>query len=143
MREVLEKWFDEVWAKENASYIKEVFVPEEGGSATGIGKDGGTSPDEYVTFHTILLGLLKDVEIKVDSYMEMGQEIAAQCTMTAKDRETGTKTVSIKGAVFGKIVDGKIKHADNHFDFLNLFEALGLLPQDTFAKCLSGQKICA
>ncbi|MEO0571217.1 MAG: nuclear transport factor 2 family protein [Bacteroidota bacterium] len=142
MKEFLEKWFEEVWAKENASYIKKVFVPEKGGSATGIGKESGTSPEEYVHFHSVMLGLLKDVEIKVDSRIESGNEIAAQCTMTAKDRATGKKTISIKGAVFGKIVDGKIKHADNHFDFLHLFEGLGLLPEETFAKCLSGQKVC-
>lgn len=141
MKETLEKWFEEVWTKENTDFIKEMFVPEDDGTATGINKKGGLGPKEFVEFQSQLLGLLSNVVIKIDAYIESGDTISAQCTMTGKDRKTGTKTLSVKGCVIGKITDGKIRHADNYFDFLNLFEDLGLLPNDTFAKCLNGHSL--
>lgn len=40
-----------------------------------------------------------------------------------------------------RIVDGRIVEAYNHFDFLGLFEQLGLLPAGAFGRCLCGEGI--
>ena len=140
MIEVLEKWFYEVWTNENADYIREVYQPDRKGSSTGLGTEEGLNQEEYVQFHAVMLSLFQNIVITVDSHIAQGDQLAAQCTITANDRETGKK--NIKGAVFGRIKEGKVLHADNHFDFLGLFEGLGALPEGTFAKCIAGEKLC-
>ncbi len=141
MKHILEKWFDEVWTKENASFIKEMFVPETNGSAKGLGNENGIGPDEFEAFHTHLLGLIKNIEITIDSHIESENVISSQCTLTATDRKTGAKKISIQGCVIVKIVSDKIVDADNYFDFLSMFESLGLLPKNTFLNCLSGRSL--
>ena len=137
----LKTFFKKVWTNEDASAIKHIFVPEKQGKAHGLAKDKGISPEEFIAFQGALLELIKDVKITIDSVIESGDYIAADCTVTAVDRRTGTKNVSIMGAVTAKITDGKIRTAKNYFDFLHLFEGLDLLPENTFAKCLGGQRI--
>lgn len=139
-KNTLEKWFEEVWTKENTATIHEMFTPDHSGSAKGIKKNQGIGPDEFVEFQKLLLGLLKNIKIRIDNCIEQGDVISAECTLTANDRKTGTKELAMKGCVIGKIVNGKIINANNYFDFLNLFEDLGLLPDNTFATCLSGDQ---
>ena len=123
-------------------YIREVYKPDRKGSSTGLGTEEGLNQEEYVQFHAVMLSLFQNIVITIDSHIEQGDQLAAQCTMTANDRETGKKNIKIRGAVFGRIKEGKVLHADNHFDFLGLFEGLGALPEGTFAKCIAGEKLC-
>ncbi|NET32108.1 MAG: nuclear transport factor 2 family protein [Cyanothece sp. SIO1E1] len=136
-RGTVEKWFKEVWAEEKEHVILELFVPDNEGLAHGMAKDKGMKPEDYIGFHRALLGLLKNVRIKIDHFHESGDTAIAECTMTGEGRTSGTP-VSIKGCAIAEITDGKIRSANNYFDFLKLFEELELLPEDTFAKCLSG-----
>lgn len=137
----LEKWFEEVWTNENTATIHEMFTPDNTGSASGIKKNEGIGPDEFVEFQKLFLGLLKNIKIKIDSYLEEGDVFSVECTLTANDRKTGHKKLVMKGCVIGRIVNGKIIDANNYFDFLNLFEDLGLLPENTYANCLNGNTI--
>ena len=137
----LESWFQKVWTEEDASAIHKMFIPDNDGAADGLYKDKGLGPDEFLGFHSALLGLLKDMRISIDESLESGDTIIASCTIFARDRKTGNKEIEVKGVVVGRVVDGIIKDAKNHFDFLNMFEDLGLLPENTFKKCLSGEVI--
>ena len=137
----LKKWFKEVWEKENSKTIFEIFVPEDDGMAHGLAKEKGIVPKEFEQFQKSLLKLIKEVRLSIDSYIENDDFIAADCTLNALDRKTGKKKIQIKGCVIAKITEGKIRTANNHFDFLHLFEALGLLPNNVFAKCLDGEKL--
>ena len=140
-KEVLELWFERVWHQEEASVIHEMFVPEDQKDAAyGLQKEGGMKPDDYLAFHGALLSLIGNVRLEIINYLEQGEQLFAECTLTATKR--GTKTpVSMNGCVIAKIADGKILSADNYFDFLNLFEALGALPPDTFGSCMAGGKV--
>ena len=140
-RAFLEQWFHRVWTEENAEAITELFVPESGEGATGIYQDEAIDTTDYVAFHRTLLALLQGVEISIDNYIGEGDFAAAECTLTALDRKTETQRVSTRGCVMVKIVDGKIRYASNHFDFLTLFEGLGLLPAGTFVSCLGGNRV--
>ena len=137
----LQTWFQKVWTEEDASVIHKMFIPDQGGAADGLDKDKGLGPDEFLVFHKALLGLLQQMHIRIDAHLESGDTIIASCTIQAKDRKTGKKDIEVKGVVVGKVADGIIKDAKNYFDFLNMFEDLGLLPENTFARCLSGESI--
>lgn len=138
-REVIATFFEEVWTKENTAAIHQIFVPEVENEKTvaGLRKEEKLSPDDFVGFQQALLGIVKEMVISIDDSMEQGDWIAVRCTVNAKSRETG-KSVDMTGCGWAKVTDGKIREAHNFFDFLNFFEGLELLPDNTMQNCLTG-----
>ena len=137
-REVIETWFRRVWTEEDSTAIEELFVPD--GEARGLGANALIGPQGFKQFHSALRGLLCDFVITIDKSIEVGDWIAAVCTLRAKSRKFGAP-VQITGSVMIRIVDGKLTEAYNHWDFLGMFSQLGLLPTETFEKALGGEKI--
>ena len=86
-------------------------------------------------------GLLRDTELLVDHHIEADGWLAALCTF--KGTAPDGRAVAITGTIYGRIADGKILEAYNHFDFLGLFTQLGLLPPDVLVRCLAGKPGCA
>lgn len=134
-REVLETWFQKVWTQEDVATIDKMLVSDT--KARGLGAQVHVGPPEFKIFHENLLKLVSDIDMQIDKSMEDGDWISALCTFRAKCRRSG-KPVTATGSVFIKIVDGKLVDAYNHFDFIGLYECLGLLPDGTFARCLAG-----
>lgn len=134
-REVLETWYRKVWMEEDTDTIDAMLVADT--KARGLGAQVHVGPPEFRIFHENLLKRVSDVDVQIDKSMEDGDWISALCTLHAKCRRSG-KPVTGTGTVFIKIIDGKLVDAYNHFDFMGLFEQLGLLPEDAFEKCLFG-----
>lgn len=134
-REVLETWYRKVWTEEDSGAIDTMLVSDT--KARGLGAQIHVGPSDFKIFHENLLKLVSDIDMQIDKSMEDGDWISALCTFRAKCRRSG-KPVTSTGTVFIKIVDGKLVDAYNHFDFMALYEALGLLPEDAFEKCLLG-----
>lgn len=139
-REVLETWFKRVWAEEDANAIDQMLVPET--AASGLGPKVHDGPAQFKGFQKGLLGLVSNVDISIDMSTEDGDWIYSLCNFTAECRRSG-KPVAVTGTVIVKIIDGKLVEAYNHFDFLSMFECLGLLPGDTFEKCMCGEGMVA
>jgi len=137
-RQLLEVWFDRVWAKLDTAAIHEMLAPDM--KTEGLGAAALLGPDQFKAFHQAICNLLTDIRITIGRSTESGDWIAAVCTVTAKAKSTG-KPVSFPGAVYARIGGGKIVEGSNHIDFLSLFAQLELLPADTFERCLTGNKI--
>lgn len=137
-RDVMETWFDRVWAQEDTTAIDELFVPD--GRALGLGANVMIGPDGFKPFHTALLILLSDVVITIDKSIESGEWLSAVCTVQATDRKSAAP-VTFTGSLTVKIADGKILEVYNHWDFMSLFGQLGLLPTGTFERALSGESL--
>jgi SnoaL-like polyketide cyclase len=137
-KDVMKEWFHRVWTEEDTSAIEEMFIPD--GEARGLGRNVLIGPRDFKQFHSALRGLLKDFVITIDKSIEQGDWFSAICTLRARSRQSGDP-VEITGSVFIRIVDGKLIEAYNHWDFLNMFSQLGLLPSSTFDSALAGQKI--
>ena len=137
-REVMETWFHRVWSKEDTTAIEELFIPD--GEARGLGANALIGPEGFKQFHSALRGLLYDFAITIDKSIEEGDWIAAVCTLRAKSRRSDD-AIEITGQLMVRIVDGKLTEAYNHWDFLSMYGQLGLLPIDTFARALGGEKI--
>ena len=137
-RELLETWFKRVWSDEDQSAIDELLCTET--EVSGLGLSAIVGPEEFKTFHTLLLKQLSNVNISIDKYIEQGAWGSALCTLTAVSK-TNEKTVNISGSAMVRIGGGKIQVAYNHFDFLSMWAQMGLLPSDSFEKALNGQKV--
>jgi hypothetical protein len=137
-REVMEKWFRRVWTEEDITAIDELFIPD--GQARGLGRNVLIGPEEFKQFHSALCRLLSNIIITIDKSIESGDWISAVCTLQARDQKSKVPVV-MTGSVMVRIVGGKLTEAYNHWDFMNLYAQLGLLPGETFEKGLSGEKI--
>jgi hypothetical protein len=131
-------WYERVWHQEDKAAIHEMMVPK--AQAMGLGKKPHMGAEEFEQFHAAFLGILSNVKITINHYIEDGDWLAQRITLSANCRKTG-KDVSMDGQIMLKIVDGKLVEGHNHFDFMGLYEQLGLLPADSFGTCLTGCRI--
>ncbi|MCP4941829.1 MAG: ester cyclase [Planctomycetaceae bacterium] len=136
--EVLEDWYQRVWNEGDETAIDKMFM--EGTKARGLGSQTRIGPEGFKEFHAYFFQLMKDFDVKVDQSMEQDDWIHALCTLYAKKREGG-EPVSMTGSVTVRIAEGQLAEAYNHWDFMGLYQQLGLMPPDAFDKCLCGEKI--
>lgn len=139
MIDTLRTWARRVWVERDEAAIDAMLVP--GTAAHGLGSQTLVGPAEFKQFHAALCGLLRDTELVVDHHIEADGWLAALCTF--KGTAPDGRAVAITGTIYGRIADGKILEAYNHFDFLGLFTQLGLLPPDVLVRCLAGKPGCA
>jgi hypothetical protein len=136
--QIMETWFQQVWTKQNASAIDQMFAPE--GQASGLGANALVGPQDFKVFHAALSKLLDSFELTIDKSIESDDWISAVCTLKARSIFSGA-VVTISGHVMARIEGGKIMEAYNHWDFLGMFSQTGQLPKDTFEQALAGKKI--
>ena len=136
-QELLTTWFRRVWQEENAEAIDEMYA---GGKVAGLGSQVLLTPTDFRQFHGAMLAMLAEVHITIDKCVEDDTWTSALCTLRAKNRITGTPVV-LTGTVWCRIEHGKIQEAYNHFDFISLWEQLGLIPGGSFERALQGQSL--
>lgn len=127
-----------VWLEKDTHAISELFRPD--GTAEGLG-DNMIGPEDFKGFHSQLLALIDDVKVEVKKHHQDGSWSSVLCTLDCTKKDDPSEHLSITGSIFVRIEDDTIVEAYNHFDFLSLFEKLQLLPEGTFAQCLSGQRL--
>lgn len=137
-REFLEDWFRRVWTEEDPGAVDEMFAPD--AAAGGLGSHPTIGPEEFKAFQRALLALVGEVEVRIDHCMADGPWTSVLCSVSARSRATG-EPVRITGTALVRIADGRIAEAYNHFDFLGLFQQLGLMPEGAFERCLCGEGI--
>ncbi|MBS1714167.1 MAG: ester cyclase [Armatimonadetes bacterium] len=137
--EFVTTWFDRVWKDQDTDAIAEMFV--EDGPAYGLGGRALVGPEGFLTFHKAMLELLSDVDVTVDHIIEQDDWFSYIGTFKGKCRRTG-RDVSMHGGAMCRIVDGKMLEAYNTWDFLALYEGLGLVPEGAFERGLSGRPLC-
>lgn len=131
-------WFRKVWTEEDPSAIDTLAVPEL--HQHGLGAQVAVDRESFKVFHAAILAQLTEMEFTIDKSLEEGDWISVLCTLRAKRRDTGAP-VTLTGQGFARFDNGQLVEAYNHFDFLTLFEALDLLPQNTLGRCLGGERV--
>ncbi len=137
MLSTLETWARRVWVERDESAIDDILVVDT--KAHGLGHQTLVGAEGFKPFHRALCALLRDTELAIDHRVEADGWLCVLCTFSGTTADG--RRASIGGAIHARIADGKIHEAYNHFDFLGLFTQLGLLPADTFQRCMSGQPV--
>jgi len=135
--EVLERWFRRVWTEKDLSAIDDMFPQP--AKAAGLGEQDLIGPDDFKQFQMALCEQVSEIEITIDKCLEEQAWVSALCTF--KGKAVCGKRISITGTVFALIENDKIIQGYNHWDFISLWEQLGLLPSNCFANCLAGTKV--
>lgn len=137
-RILVEQWCERVWRQRDASAMDDLF--ESTGTAKGLGRDTRTGPEQMRGFHSAICDLLVDTRMELDQVLEQDGKLACLCTFygTRKNSDTEVKT---PGAMFFEFDNDKIVKGVNRFEFMEMFEQLGLLPEHSFAKALGGNVV--
>lgn len=133
-KEVVIRWFDEVWNKGNEAAIDELLT--EHCSVKGLG-DEITCPDDFKVYRRQMVSFIDKINVSLDRLVSNGVEVSGIMGIHGIHKATG-KTINLKGAFVATICDGRIVSTQNIVDFLPLFVTTGILEEDSLMKVLEG-----
>lgn len=133
-REVLCRWFEEVWNKGREEAIDEMFAEE--GIAHGLVDESGQElrgPKDYKPFFRRFRGAFPDIKVVIEDCICEGDKAAVRCTVRAN--HTGdslgvaatNNPVEFDGLCIVQVKDGQIVEAWNNFDFARLNQQIGVI----------------
>ena len=130
---VMRTWFDELWNQGREDTIDRLFAAD--GLAHGL-PGGGVirGPAEFKPFFRNFRAAFPDIRIEVVRTVTQGDTVAGHCRVTGTHtgdtigKPTG-KATEFWGMVIVRVRDGQIVEGWNNFDFLSLYQQMGLLPQ--------------
>jgi steroid delta-isomerase-like uncharacterized protein len=132
---VMRTWFEEVWNQGREDAIDRLFAAD--GVVHGLPTADGAEPrgpEQLKPFVRSLRGAFPDIHIRVTRTVTEGDMIAVHCHVTGTHRgdslgvnATG-RQVDFWGMCIGTIRDGQIAEGWNSFDFLVMYQQIGLVP---------------
>ncbi|HEX8179370.1 MAG TPA: ester cyclase [Pyrinomonadaceae bacterium] len=133
VKALVRRWFDEVWNQGRAETIDELFAPD----GLGHGLTGGEpvrGPANFKEFHRAFKDAFPNIEVVVEDTIAEGDMVAARCKVRAHHEghtlgfaATG-RPIDISGICIARWRNGQIVEAWNNFDFLTMYQQLGVTP---------------
>ena len=133
-KELLRRWFEEVWNKGRADAIDEMF--DENGIAHGLADDASQpikGPSNFRPFHRTFREAFPNMTIVIEDMVAEGDRVAARCSVRGKHegefmgRAATQAPVEFTGMTIVRIDSGKIVEAWNNFDFMTMYKQCGHL----------------
>jgi predicted ester cyclase len=133
-KQLLRRWFDEVWNNGRAEVIEELF--DESGIAHGLGDDPSypiKGPGGYRPFYETFRHAFPNIMVVIEDMVAEGDKVAARCSVRAKHegelmgRAATQAPVEFTGITIVRIDEGKIVEAWNNFDFMTMYKQTGHL----------------
>lgn len=133
-KELVRRWFEEVWNQGRADAIDEMF--DENGVAHGLSDDPANpikGPTGFRPFHNVFREAFPNMMIVVEDMIAEDDKVAARCSVRAQHEgdflgKAATQSpVDFTGIAIVRIYNRKIVEAWNNFDFMTLHKQVGLL----------------
>lgn len=122
---LLYRWFQEVWNQGREDSIDKLMTHDS--NAHGIIADGQPKGAEgFKIFYRDFRKQFRNIQIDFRDVVSEDNMESALTTVSATHAETG-KRISFSGLCMVRIEGGKIAEAWNHYDFLNMYQQLGLV----------------
>ncbi len=137
-RDILQEWFRRVWIEVDLDAIDEMFTPDS--EAAGLLPGFQVGPDDFRELVPMFLNMVQDPQLSLDKVMEDGDWAAALYSLRVINPVNG-QPVASTGQLYVRFDGNKMVEAYNSIDFMSFFEQMGLLPDQSMALCLTGQKI--
>ena len=131
---IIRRWFHEIWNERKESTIDELAHPDI--VARGLRNADGTEVKgipEFKQFFKVFTAAFPDVRAEIDFTLSEGDKVMAfmRCTGTHKGDELGLKAthkgVDFNGVAVIRVKDGKAVEAWNVFDFVTMYQQLGVM----------------
>ncbi len=133
-KQLIRHWFEEVWNKGRADAIDEMLA--EDGIVHGLADPAGqpvTGMAHFKSFHATFREAFPDIVVKVEDTIAEGDKVAARCSVQGKHSgdslgfKASQAPVEFTGMVILRVKDGKIVEAWNNFDFMRMYQQVGMI----------------
>jgi predicted ester cyclase len=130
---LVHRWFEEVWNQGRESTIDELMTEDL--VTQGLTDPAGNTirgPASFKPFHRQIRGAFPDIHFTIEDTLVEGDKILVRCRVTATHTGPGitpvptNKSVDFTGMCLVRVSNGKLVEAWNNFDFLSLYQQLGL-----------------
>ncbi len=133
-RDVLERWFDELWTKRNSSIIDELVDPDCRTHGLPSALHG---PSGFRLFYNLFGSAFRSVRIHIDEVIESGDRIAIRCTASVVTHDG--KVFEVAGGGMARLREGRMIEAWNQWDFLTLLGAMGHVKGTAFVEAMQDE----
>jgi steroid delta-isomerase-like uncharacterized protein len=130
---VMHAWFEEVWNQGQEAAIDRLFAAD--GVAHGLPGGALHGPQAFRAVFATFRGAFPDIHFDIERTVVQGDVVAVHCRVTGTHTgatlgvpPTGTR-VDFCGMVIARITDGQFREGWNCFDFLTMYQQLGVVPQ--------------
>jgi predicted ester cyclase len=130
---LLHRWFEEVWNQGREDAIDELLAAD--AVVHGMVAPGGgdiVGPAGFKPHYQALRATLGDISVTIEDVLIDGDRIAVRCNVSALHSGAGLGTtptqrrITLTGMCIARVADGKIVEGWNNFDFLALYQQLGI-----------------
>jgi steroid delta-isomerase-like uncharacterized protein len=133
-KQLVRRWFDEVWNQKNESAIDRMFDPE--GRSHGVPTNVVlTGREQFKEFHRTYVGAFPDMQFVLHDVIAEGDRVAVRWTNTATHLgyhlgfpATGRR-ITLEGSSFLVIRNGKILEGWNQMELEGLMRSLRSAPE--------------
>jgi steroid delta-isomerase-like uncharacterized protein len=129
-KQLMRRWFDEVWNNKRESAIDEMFAPD--GKCHGFPELGDVlvGPEAFKALQRSFCGAFPDISITIEDALAEGDRVAARwsATMTHLGDHLGFpatgRKATLTGSAFAVIRSGQVVEAWNFIDMAHLLQQL-------------------
>ena len=127
---VIREWFEQLWNQKKLDTIDRLFAAD--GIAHGLSGDVMRGPEGFRPFYSSFSQAFPDMHIEVLEAIVQGDLVVV------RNRVTGThgghtlgfpatgRNTTFDGVTIARVVDGKIVEGWNFYDFLSMYQQLGM-----------------
>jgi predicted ester cyclase len=134
LRELMHRWFDEVWNQGRSETIDEMVMPD--AVLHGLGGAGGTAtgPEGFRPFHTMFRSAFPDIRITIDDTIVEGDQVCVRLTFTGTHLGDGIglpptgRRFTSTAIVWVRWRAGRMVEAWNEFDADGMLRQLTAAP---------------
>lgn len=135
---LMRRWFEEVWNNKNEAAIDEML--DDNVVACGLVDGCGNPVDNKESFKSVFnqfVEVYPDIHFTVDDIISDGDRVVARCHVSGTHRGDGFgfpatgNRVNFSGMLSVEIKDGRITKAWNEFNYMDMFQQLGVIPSPT------------
>ena len=132
---LMRTWFEEVWNQKREDTIDRLLAPD----AVAHGLPGGPmrGPASFRPIFYAFQGGLPDIHIEIVRVIAQDEMVSVHCRVTGTHTgdalgfpATG-KPVDFEGITIARIANGQVQEAWNVFDFLTMYQQLGVVTLPT------------
>jgi predicted ester cyclase len=130
--EVLRIWFTRVWNAGDESAIDELYAPT--AVAHGLPAALAPGPEGFKPFYRAFRAAFPNIRVEITHAVSEGELAVVRCRVTGAN--TGplmavpatNRSVDFTGMTMARVVDGRIVEGWNEFNFLEMYQQLGVPP---------------
>lgn len=135
--ETLRIWFERVWNQGDESTIDQLYAPT--AVANGLPAAAVPGPEGFKPFFRAFRAAFPNIRVEVTHAVSEGDLGVVHCRITGT--HTGalmglpptSKSFTITGMTMARVADGRILEGWNSFDFLTMYQQLGIEPPQPVA----------